>query len=203
VGGSGSSGATSVGGSAAAGAPDVAFGGSFTGAGGDSGVDQSCESPVTRDLAPFNERAAEDATVTEQLAFASKNLAGDWHGTVKTPWVPPYSVVASFNADGGYSARCEQSSDFTPGNQGCCRAFYYGSDRDSSLKQWSLSSVNGDGSVDGDLNVAFCYDDQECYLPGWQGKIHRLKFDQTSDRLRFDFMTDDGYGPLEFDLERD
>lgn len=162
------------------------------------GVDPRCTSPITRELSPFLALEPEELGVQTQLALARRALVGNWHGVVSTRWVPQYQVSASFRDDGTYSARCDINSDVTGG---CCHAFYYGSDRDSELKRWSVSSVNADGSVDGDLNVAFCYGD--CYLPAWQGKVRRLHRAQTDQRIRFEFWTDDGYGPVAFDLERD
>jgi hypothetical protein len=165
--------------------------------------DPLCTSPVTTQLAPFQPRVPEDLGVSTQLALARRALIGDWHGFVKSPWVEPYQIVLSFGESGDYSARCTTNSDFgaTGDGGGCCRAFYYGSDRDSALKRWSLTSVNADNSIEGDLDIAFCYD--ECYLPGWQGKLRNVDYDQSGNRIRFQFWRDDGYGPLEVELERD
>lgn len=163
--------------------------------------DASCASPITRELSPFVAYEPDTGlSVQTQLKLARRSLIGDWHGVVTTPWVPQYQVTASFGEDGSYSASCDLNSDANTG--GCCRAFYYGSDRDSELKRWDVSSVNADGSVDGNLDVAFCYDDP-CYLPGWQGKLRNLHGDQSAQRIRFEFWRDDGYGPVAFDLERD
>lgn len=163
------------------------------------GTHASCESPVTRKLSPFVALEPDtELSVKSQLALARRALVGDWHGVVTTPWVPQYQVTASFGDDGSYSAHCDTNSDAN--NGGCCRAFYYGSDLDSELKRWSVSSVNADGSVEGDLDVAFCY--QDCYLPGWQGKLRRVHPDQSGQRIRFEFWTDEGHGPIAFDLER-
>ena len=170
---------------------------------GDVPVDQdaSCASPITRQLSPFVAYEPDTGlSVQTQLALARRSLVGDWRGVVTTPWVAQYQVTAKFGDDGSYSASCDVNSDANTG--GCCRAFYYGSDRDSELKRWDVSSVNADGSVDGDLDVAFCYDDP-CYLPGWQGKLRNVHGDLSGQRVRFEFWRDDGYGPIAFDLERD
>lgn len=201
-----------VGGAATSGGAGGSWGGNNADAGTDAtdggepshgGGEPVCGSPVTTLLAPFEPRASEDLGVSTQLALARRALVGDWHGFVTTPWVDPYQVALSFGESGSYSARCEANSDFgtTGSGGGCCRAFYYGSDRDSSLKQWSLTAVNADNSIEGNIDIAFCYD--ECYLPGWQGKLRRVQYDQSGNRIRFQFWRDDGYGPLEFDLERD
>jgi hypothetical protein len=171
---------------------------------GDSydGTRHDCSSPVTTELAPFVARMPEDLSVTQQLAAASQALIGSWHGVVKTPWTDPYQIVASFSYEGGYSAHCESNSDFETADSGCCRAFYYGSDQNSPFKHWALTSVNADHTVDGDLDIMFCYDNG-CSAPAWQGKLRQLDYDQTGNRVRFQFWRDDGYGPLELDLERD
>jgi hypothetical protein len=88
------------------------------------------------------------------------------------------------------------------GADGCCRALYYGSDRDSALKQWRLSSVGEDGTFSGELDVAFCYDGQACSAPAWQGELKKLEYDASGDRLRFEFWND-RYGPVALDLQRD
>ena len=196
-------------GGAAYGGAGYLYGGSGGGLVADGGEpnygtdDPICTSPVTTKLAPFEPRVPEDLGVSTQLALARRTLVGDWHGFVKTPWVEPYQIVLSFGEGGDYSAHCESNSDFgtTGASGGCCRAFYYGSDRDSSLKQWSLTSVGADNTIDGNIDIAFCYD--ECYLPIWQGKLRQVDYDQTGNRVRFQFWTDDGYGPLEVELERD
>jgi hypothetical protein len=179
-----------------AGEPNV-YGG---GAGPLRDTSPECTSPITRELSPFvSFKPDTELSVQTQLALMRRALVGDWHGVVTTPWVPQYQVTASFGDDGTYSAKCDVHSDASDG--GCCRAFYYGSDLDSELKRWSVSSVNADGSVNGDLNVAFCYD--YCYLPAWQGKLRNVHGDESGQRIRFEFWSDDGYGPVAFDLERD
>jgi hypothetical protein len=178
-----------------AGEPNV-YGG---GAGPLQGDDSQCTSPITRELSPFVSLEPDTGlSVQTQLALTRRALIGEWHGVVTTPWVPQYQVTASFRDDGTYSAKCDVHSDANDG--GCCRAFYYGSDLDSELKRWSVSSVNADGSVSGDLNVAFCYDD--CYLPAWQGKLRNVHGDESGQRIRFEFWSDD-HGPIAFDLERE
>jgi hypothetical protein len=159
------------------------------------------KAPVTVDLAPFVPRTAEDLGVTEQLAQAREAVIGSWHGIVKTPWTEPYQIVASFDWEGGYTARCEQNSDVD--TDGCCRAFYYGSDRNSPFKHWSLTSVNADHSIDGEIDIMFCDADGRCSAPAWQGELRKLEYDETGNRIRFQFWRSDGYGPLEIDLERD
>jgi hypothetical protein len=180
-------------------------GGTPTGssAGGAPNLDVSCNSPVSDTLSPWVPREPDlDAPVSVVLAKARAVLAGSWHGDVTTPWRSPAAVVATFDGNGGYSAHCTQNTDYD-GGEGCCRAFYYGSDRDSELKQWSLDSVTEGGMVSGKLDVAFCSGDESCYLPAWQGLIEALEFDASENRVRFEFWRDDGYGPVLFDLERD
>ncbi len=186
-----------------------ASGGTF-GAGGATGaeagapsdeppVNDDCRSPVTRELAPFVEREQEDLPVADAIARASAAMVGNWRGFVSTPWTEPYQIRARFGADGTYSARCEQNSDYD--GSGCCRAFYYGSDEDSPLKRWSLDSV-GFRAASGTLDIAFCYDGG-CNPPAWQGYVREVDYDQTGNRIRFDFWRGDEYGPLQVELERD
>ena len=158
-----------------------------------------CTSPVSRELTAWQPRAHEDAAVATVLDHAREVVAGQWQGVVTTPWVAPYAVTLGFTSDGGYSAHCDQNSDFG-GGSGCCRAFYYGSDLDSDLKRWTLSSVNEQGTVAGDIDIAFHYG-ADFGLPAWPGKLANLDYDRTEDRLRFEFWHE-GYGPVQFDLER-
>lgn len=204
----GSAGVAQVGGGSTTGGfpgPVVAVGGQYGSAGTDGrapGDGADCSSPVTRELAPFVARDAEALSVDEELAKAREALLGSWHGFVETPWTEPYQIVAGFSWEGGYTARCEQNSDFETANIGCCRAFYYGSDQNSPFKHWALTSVNADHTVDGDIDIMFC-DGDRCQPPAWQGKLRRFDYDKAGDRVRFEFWRDDGYGPLKVELERD
>lgn len=185
------------------GAPDTrgAGGAGATGVpaeGGAGAASADCSSPVLEPLADWQERTAHQ-TGPQQLAATKQVLVGSWHGSVTTPWVPAYAVSATFGAAGDYSAHCDQNSDYAA-DSGCCRAFYYGSDLDSPLKRWDLTDIHTDGKASGTIDIAFC-DSGKCWLPGWQGELSNLDYDQTGNRLRFDF--DKGNGRVTFDLERD
>lgn len=177
--------------------------GTAEGAGGANGTVVECtdhEVPLLPEWQPAG--PPPDTSPSDQLTAARQALGGTWHGVVTTPWMAPYEVLASFQADGGYSAHCLYDSDNDGDDvDGCCRAFYYGSDLDSELKQWRLEDVSANGTFSGEIDIAFCYEGEECYLPSWQGEVDDLQFDATGDRLRFEFRHD-GYGPVTFDLER-
>jgi len=127
-------------------------------------------------------------------------MVGSWHGVANTPWTEPYAVDLTFSDDGHYSSRC---SDFT---QECCLAFYYGTDRDTPLKQWRIESAALNGEVSGEIDIAFdngpASQDGQYGLPSWQGKLSHIERDATGDGLRFEFSRSDGYGPVSYDLRR-
>jgi hypothetical protein len=184
----------------AGGTASYAGGPSHGGRGSEQNPD--CSSEPVGSLSDWQPREPDqDASVAQRLADVRSTLAGSWHGVATTPWVPPYAVVMTFTAEGDYSARCTNNSDYA-GADGCCRALYYGSDRDSTLKHWRLSSITEDGTFSGELDVAFCYDDQACSAPAWQGELKKLEYDASGDRLRFEFWND-RYGPVALDLQRD
>lgn len=169
------------------------------GSAGGPSVSSSCESPVTTTLSDWQPRTADEASATQLLSAARSLLPGHWHGFVASPWVPNYSVTVDFTSS-GYSAHCDQNSDYE-GGSGCCRAFYYGTDMDTPIKTWKLTSVNEDGTLNGLIDIAFCT--ASSCLPTWQGELHNLDYDATQSRIRFEFSTSDGYGPLKFELERE
>jgi hypothetical protein len=140
-------------------------------------------------------------SVADSLAESRALLAGTWRGIAHTQFVPPYSVLFTFNADGGYSARCTEHSDALDDGLDCCRALYYGTDGDSSLKQWALTSAGPNRTVNGDLDIIYSYGDAGFGESGYQGRVVGLDFDATGDRARFSFE----YGDIDwgsFDLER-
>jgi hypothetical protein len=126
-------------------------------------------------------------------------IVGTWHGIATTPWTTPYEVDLTFTAGGEYSGRCSYFRE-------CCRAFYYGTDDQTPLAQWRIQDATPGGEVFGELDVAFDYrnaDGTTDYgLPAWQGKLSDVRRDASGDRLRFDFATSTGYGPISYDLQR-
>jgi hypothetical protein len=129
------------------------------------------------------------------LADVQSTMVGVWQGLVQTPWTTPYRVELSFTADGQYSSRCTEMP------ASCCVAFYYGTDNSTPLKQYRVDDVTLTGNVIGEIDVPFDYGDSYG-LPGWQGELSHIERDASGNRLRFEFATNSGYGPLQFDVER-
>jgi hypothetical protein len=134
-------------------------------------------------------------TPDEKFAAAVSGIVGSWHGVVTTPWVDPYEVTAEFGADGHYSAKCIANSD------DCCVAFYYGTDKDTPIKTYTIEDATLSGNVTGTIAIAFDYG-TFFDTPGWQGELSHVEIDADGNRARFDFETSDGYGPVHFELER-
>jgi len=127
-------------------------------------------------------------------------MVGRWHGRVTTPWTSPYEVDVTFDADGHYSARCSE-----PAIAGCCRAFYYGTDDDTPIKQWRVDDATLSGDVFGQIDIAFDYSNGTSVnygLPAWQGELSNIERNAAGDGLRFEFATSSGYGPVRYDLRR-
>jgi hypothetical protein len=134
-----------------------------------------------------------DVTLSD-LADAKSSMVGHWCGTQSNPWTGCYEVDLRFDANGHYSARSVDSW-YGP-------AFYWGTDDDTPLKKWRLEDALANGTVTGEIDVAFAYGGSQYGLPSWQGLLDDLAFDAARDRLRFEMRRDDGYGPLVFDLAR-
>jgi hypothetical protein len=134
------------------------------------------------------------------LSAVQAKIVGHWQGLATTPWTTPYEVDVTFEADGHYSARCTD-----PALAECCRAFYYGTDDDSPLKQWRIDATLS-GKLFGQIDIVFDYPSEagvEYGLPSWQGELSRIERDFYGDGLRFQFATSDGYGPVRYDLRRE
>ena len=119
-------------------------------------------------------------------------VAGHWRGTTSTPWQPSYPVYVAFEADGTYATR---SPEGTP-------VFYYGTDRDTDLKRWSLDELSLEGVASGRIDIAFDYGDDQFGLPGWSGELSDVTLDAEENRLQLTFSTSSGYGPVILDLWR-
>jgi len=132
-------------------------------------------------------------TPEEAFDAARQYIVGNWRGIASTPWVVDYEVSLWFDASGHYGGRCAVSDQ-------CCVAFYYGTDGDCDGKRYSIDDATLSGSVTGTIDIAFNPD--TCALPSWQGELSHVDVDAYFDRLRFDFETSDGYGPVHFELER-
>jgi hypothetical protein len=133
------------------------------------------------------------------LSGVQAAIVGHWHGLAKTPWTTPYEVDVTFDADGHYSAHCSD-----PAIAECCRAFYYGTDDDTPLKQWRIDATVS-GKVFGQIDIAFDYPNGTSVdygLPAWQGELSAIERDAFGEGLRFKFATSTGYGPVRYDLRR-
>ena len=201
------SGGTSVGPGGAGGAVSPGgTGGTFGGAGGTGGgwdggpVGGDCPRSfaVTTELTEWQPRPPPAVAPGEWLRELERAIAGTWRGVARTPagWTTEvYEVAISFG-EGGYSAHCTS----TPTH--CCVAFYYGTDLDYPLKAFRLLSTDSEGRAFGEIDIVFDYNDGFPGLPSWQGLLQNLELDATGNRLRFEFKTSDGYGPVRFDLSR-
>lgn len=169
--------------------------GGYGGYGGSSPV-VTCDYPaVTNDLVPWQQDDRQ-RTLEEAVARVAGGMAGDWRGFSSTPWVPPYAVTMSFNADGHYGGKCVWSSNE------CCEALYYGTDDDTPLKRYSLDSVTTTGEVNGRIDIIYGSPTVPYYESGYQGTLQNAQLDATGNRLRFDFIYGGEYGPLHYDLQR-
>jgi hypothetical protein len=177
-------------------APAGYAGSAFAGNGGAGQTLPSCVYPPV-DFTPSDWIDPPAQTPQEMFDSAVSGIVGSWHGVVTTPWVPPYEVVAEFDADGRYSASCVFNSDQ------CCVAFYYGTDTDTPLKTYSIDDATLSGDVTGMITIAFDYGDNDFGTPAWQGELSHVDIDGDGNRARFDFNTSDGYGPVHFELQRD
>ena len=165
-----------------------AGGGGIAGDGG--GIDECVWPPVTIELEPWIDGRLDD--LDEELDRVTNGMFGSWYGVVTTPWTPPYEVTARFGEDGSYSAQCDANE--------CCVAFYFGTDDDTNIKVYELTTIGPEG-VFGLIDIAFEYGPGVYDLPGWQGELHRVNLDATGNRLRFDFI-ETTHGPVSFDLAR-
>jgi len=174
------------------------FGG-FAGVGGQAGgtqVADACDYPETTFDPGSWQPDQTPRTLDAALAHLKSGFPGHWQGVVTTPWVPPYDVTLTFGADGSYSGACRWSSNM------CCVAFYYGTDDDTSLKQYALDTVTAAGVVGGPIDIIYDYQAAGYAESGYQGDLRRVELDATGNRLRFEFWYGGQYGPLKFDLVR-
>lgn len=150
-------------------------------------------------FATWQEAAPAEQSPAEVLAASTSSLVGSWRA-IAVLGKPRYALFVTFRFDGSYSAICRSNSD-ADGSGGCCRAFDYGTDKDTDVKRWSLDDVSTAGEASGDLDIAYDYGDNRFAESGYQGRIVHLEFDATRNRARFDFH----YGDFErgsYDLER-
>jgi hypothetical protein len=118
-------------------------------------------------------------------------MVGTWLGLDSNPWTAAYQVKITFGSDGSYSAHCAQASCPAP-------VFYYGTDDDSSLKQYRLRAINADGTVDGQIVIVFGPNNVNT------GAIESMTLSDDGQVLHFEFWATWGgrYGPITLDLKR-
>jgi hypothetical protein len=132
---------------------------------------------------------SESATTAVTTDDLQNGMVGTWTGCVTTPWVPKYFVTITFRSDGSYSARSGEQLDFRDMN-----AMYYGTEDDNASKKFSISSVQS-GIGTGHIVI-------------WFGNSHTTTNDDLKNvklmgnKLSFDMMHFDIYGPLTFQLNR-
>jgi hypothetical protein len=141
---------------------------------------------------------------SQSVSETASAIEGSWIGHANAPssWLPSsWYVWIDFRADGHYAA--EGFVTTTPLSDP--PAFYYGTNdnTDSScaaMKKWQVTGINSTGAL-GTLGVPFWYG-TVCGLPTWQGELTAIELDASRNRVQFAFGTDDGYGPVQYDLLR-
>ncbi|HTE22503.1 MAG TPA: hypothetical protein VK674_05690 [Candidatus Limnocylindria bacterium] len=131
----------------------------------------------------FSESAVTATTVDE----LKSGVAGTWSGCVTTPWRPKYHVAIVFNSDGTYSTASNEVLDGyrTP-------VLYYGLDGTDPNKKYSLAALP-DGTFGGDITITFGG-------TSVQNQLKNVKL--MSDKLSFEFLHRNRYGPVKFELSR-
>jgi hypothetical protein len=164
----------------------------------DGGIGE-CSSAFTPSisLTPWQPAPPRNLSVAEALQQLEREMSGVWRGSARPPaaWSPPLYEVEIRFGEGHYSARCTSHSER------CCLAFYYGSDRDFPEKQFRLLTMDSSERVSGEIDIMFEFGGQPD-PPGWQGILQKVETDATRNRLRFEFKTSKGYGPIAYDLQR-
>lgn len=119
-------------------------------------------------------------------------MVGTWEGCVTTPWTPPYWVTIDLRADGTYSARSEEVLDDWE-----MTALYYGTDEDAPAKRYAVNDLQASMKGIGQIDIAF--------TPGQTQGATRDELSNIrlmGDRLEFELMHQQIYGPLTFRLGR-
>lgn len=159
-------------------------------------IGMRAEQPARWDAKPIDDSESE----YETLLTLVSGMTGSWQGWRVVPegWQDGDARASvRFNDDGTYYAHClDQSME-------CCLSFYAGSDRvfPERSRHFEIDEINTLRRGSGSIEVFFDYNG-EPGLPAWQGELANVELDASGDRLRFDFNTSDGYGPVHFDLYR-
>ncbi len=83
----------------------------------------------------------------ENLNVVKSKIVGTWFGKVETPWTDPYHIVFKLTDSNVYSCYNITNNGYN--------AFYYGSDQDSSIKQFKIKNILSDGSAEGEMIQLF------------------------------------------------
>jgi hypothetical protein len=172
-----------------------AAGGAGTGVPGvnDGGAAGAAGSPSPHVPGPCIEPAADAA-----LARFQTGVVGSWVGTATTPtgWTWARATVEfTFFCDGHYHARClvaEGGLDPT-----YCVALYNGTDDDNPQKTYEIYDVRSDGKATAHIVVYFDISNTTT-----RDELEAIDLAAAGDRLAFDLIHLDQYGPLHYDLQR-
>jgi hypothetical protein len=117
-------------------------------------------------------------------------MIGSWEGCVTTPWVPAYWVDITFRSDGTYSAISTEVLDGQDMN-----AMYYGSERDAPNKRWAVVDLTDSGTGAGQIDIVWDEHNETV-----RDELRNVEL--MADKLRFDFLHFQRYGPVTFELRR-
>lgn len=140
--------------------------------------------------------AASTLPLAQALARVKGRYEGSWVGVAEAPtgWLPQRWITwLQIQPDQTYTAKAAADGGYVP-------PFYYG-DTEACPPQRVVLDGLGDAGVEGEIDIAFRYEDK-CKPPAWQGTLKALNVDADGVRLRFDFATSTGYGPVRYDLFR-
>ncbi len=130
------------------------------------------------------------ASAAEGFEEVLEGFVGEWQGCVTTPWTNPFEVTVTFNEDGSYSAKRLDTDD----PEQVRSAFYYGSDDDSTLKQYEIETFQDNGKARGNITIYFDPTSTN------EGDLRDIEL--TGNTLRFEFWHRYSYGPLVYNLVR-
>jgi hypothetical protein len=132
------------------------------------------------------------------LARFQTGVLGSWLGTATTPsgWTWSTATVEfTFFCDGHYHARCLSAEGLSPDS---CVALYYGTDADSAEKTYDIYDVGvAAGTATANIDVVFDTSNSVTH-----DKLNAIALDDAADRLAFDLIHLNQYGPVHYDLQR-
>ena len=127
---------------------------------------------------------SQDPAAAQNLAAAQAGIVGNWTGTRICPWTSPILVNFVFRSDGTYGSSAVTSSEGP--------ALYYGTDQDSSEKQYILNYF-GPSGASGTIQIVFDTGPAS-------GTIKDINVSANS--LTFSVLHLNQYGPISFSLLR-